>query len=89
MPQIQSAKKALRQSARRRVMNDRWRKRIREAVHNVRRSAAGSEPDAVHAAYQAAQATIDRAARRRIIHRNKAARLKSQLNRAAQTESKQ
>jgi len=82
MPQLKSAKKALRVSARRRIVNDRWRKKMRESVQAVQAAiAAGNQKDAVKN-YIQAQSIIDRTARRHIIHPNKAARKKSRLLKA-------
>lgn len=79
MPQLQQAKKALRSSANRRASNDRWRKRLREATKALQKAVlAGSKKDA-NAALIETTSTLDRAARRNIITKNKAGRLKSRL----------
>ncbi len=82
MPQLQAAKKALRVSARKRVVNDRWRRQLREALHTVRDAITAGKKDEAQAAVLQAQSVIDRAARHHILHRNKAARKKSQLQKA-------
>ncbi len=76
MPILQNAKKALRSSQRKFVVNQRRRSRMRSAfqqVHLEKTAASISE------AYR----RIDRALKKKLIHRNKAARLKSQIARLA------
>lgn len=79
MPQTAAAKKALRVSQKKRVKNDRWRRRMREALHAVRDAiTAGGKKDAQEALVKA-ESVMERAARRNVIHGNKAARQKSRL----------
>lgn len=78
MPNIRSAKKAMRVSGRKRVMNDARRKTMRETVKKVRSLAVTAKDVAVkdlHLAYQA----IDKAMKRGVIKKNTAARKKSRL----------
>lgn len=82
MPQTQAAEKALRISERRRVVNDRWRRKMRESVKQVRDAITKKEKDVATAALLTAQKTLDRAARHNVIHHRTAARKKSQLQRA-------
>lgn len=79
MPQTDSAKKALRVSARRRNLNEQWRRKVHAAVRAVREAITAKDQSAAEKAFQAAQAMLDRAARRNVIHPNKAARKKSRL----------
>jgi len=81
MPQIKSAKKALRQNARKRVINDRWRRLLHDAIHSLQKNLNENKPEEASTAYIKAQSAIDKAARHNIIHRRQAARLKSKLNR--------
>ena len=76
MPQIKSAKKAMRQSRRHAVVNRAQRSALRTALKRVR--AAGTKQEATQA-YTAAVRLLDRAARKGLIHRNNAARNKSRL----------
>ena len=69
-----SAKKALRQSKRRKVFNERRMRALRNAVRLVR-SGEGKTEANLSAAYKA----IDKAAKRGVIKKNTAARKKSQL----------
>lgn len=82
MPQTKSAAKALRVAARRRAINDRWRGRVRQALRAVREAVAAGNKTQAEQAYRQAQKALDRAARRHVIHRNKAARKKSRLSHA-------
>lgn len=72
-----SAKKALRQSKRRKVFNDRRMRTLRDAVRLLR-APAGKTAENLAAAYKA----IDKAAKRGVITKNTASRKKSGLARS-------
>jgi len=72
MPITKSAKKALRQSLRRRKINQRTKNAAKKAIRECRKN-----PTA--ATLKKAYAAIDQAAKKRVFHRNKADRLKSRL----------
>jgi len=76
VPQIKSAKKAMRQSRRHAVVNRAQRSALRTALKRVR--AAATKQEATQA-YTAAVRLLDRAARKGLIHKNNAARNKSRL----------
>lgn len=76
MPRIKSAKKALRQTRTHTERNRAQRSRLRSAVKQVR---SATTADAAKAAYADAVELLDRAARKRLIHPNNAARHKSRL----------
>jgi small subunit ribosomal protein S20 len=78
MPNIKSAKKRMELSAAARVKNRAERSRIRSAIKQVR-SAENAEDGA--ARLRDAVALLDRAATRRLVHPNRAARIKSGLTR--------
>lgn len=78
MPRIKSAKKRMRQSAEARDRNRAQRSQLRTAVKKAR-SAAGEQ---AAGALAIAEKTLDRAGRKRLIHPNAAARLKSRLAKA-------
>lgn len=82
MPQTDSARKALRSSARKRGVNDRWRRKVKEALSAVRNAVREKNKQTAEIAFTAAQKLLDRAARRNIIPPNKAARKKSRLQQA-------
>ncbi len=72
MPNLQNAKKALRVSARKRLLNDRRRRAMKVAVKSVKVTKTADE---LSKAYQA----IDKAAKRGVIKKNTASRKKSRL----------
>lgn len=76
MPNVKSAEKRMRTNAIRAERNRAFRSRLRTALKKVRGAtdtATGAE------ALREASSLLDRAARKRIIHPNKAARAKSRL----------
>ena len=72
MPVIKSAKKAQRRDRRRGVVNDKIRRKMKLAVKLVKKN-----PSAKNLAE--AYRMVDRAAKKGVVHKNKAARLKSRL----------
>ncbi|HET9274472.1 MAG TPA: 30S ribosomal protein S20 [Gemmatimonadales bacterium] len=74
MPRTKSAQKQMRQARSRTARNRSQRSALRTALKQAR-STAKSRSEAVK--------LLDRAARKRLIHPNKAARLKSHLAKAA------
>lgn len=76
MPRIKSAKKRQRQTKVRTERNKAQRSALRTAVKKVR--TAGSKAEA-EAALKEATSLVDRAGRKNLVHRNTAARTKSQL----------
>lgn len=88
MPQLKAAKKDLRKNQKRRVVNDRWRTVVYKAVRAVQDAVDKKDMKAAKEALQKAQAALDRAARRNIIHPNKAARKKSALAKKVAKEEK-
>ncbi|HEY8062314.1 MAG TPA: 30S ribosomal protein S20 [Gemmatimonadales bacterium] len=78
MPRIKSAKKRMRQTKTRTARNKAARSELRTVIKKVR--TAGT-PAAAAAAMKDAEAMIDRAGRKNIVHRNTAARTKSRLAR--------
>jgi small subunit ribosomal protein S20 len=76
VPNIASAKKNMRKSRAATVRNRAQRSALRTALKRA------SAPDAAPATKQAAVKLLDRAARKGLIHKNTAARRKSQLTKA-------
>lgn len=87
MPIIKSAKKALRGSRRKRVINDRRSKVMKSAIKETRQLLM-SDPKAAATKLRAAYQAIDKAAKRGIIKKNTAARKKSRLAKALAKISK-
>ncbi|HEY0777974.1 MAG TPA: 30S ribosomal protein S20 [Gemmatirosa sp.] len=81
MPNIASAKKNMRKSRAAAVRNRAQRSALRTALKKARAETAPTET------VTAAVSLLDRAARKGLIHRNKAARHKSQLARKANAQA--
>jgi small subunit ribosomal protein S20 len=79
MANIKSARKAARQSERRRKHNASLRSELRTAIKNADKAIEGGDKTAAQKVFRDAMSTIDRIADKDIIHKNKAARHKSQL----------
>jgi small subunit ribosomal protein S20 len=84
VPQIKSAKKAMRQSRRHAVVNRAQRSALRTALKRVR---GATTKDEATQAYAAAVRLLDRAARKGLIHKNNAARNKSRLAKYVKTKA--
>ena len=80
MPNVKSAEKRMRTSAKRAVRNKAQRSRLRTAIKKARQAEAAEE---VATTFAEAKSLLDRAARKRLVHPNKAARLKSRLAKRA------
>ncbi len=78
MANHQSAKKRIRQSEKRRVHNKYYAKSARSAIKQLRDT---SEKEAAQELLPKVASLIDKLAKRNIIHKNKAANLKSKLTR--------
>ena len=81
MPNTASAKKALRQNEARRLRNRSQRTALRNAIKKFRTavlSASGAE--AVDTTFRTVVKKLDQAAAKSLIHKKKAARLKSRLS---------
>jgi small subunit ribosomal protein S20 len=82
MPNTKSAIKAARQNIRRRARNIIKKDAFKSAVKEVRKLiAAGKQSEAMTAMKKAMKA-LDKAAKGRVIHKNKSSRLKSRLTKA-------
>jgi small subunit ribosomal protein S20 len=79
MPNHKSAKKRVRQSERRRVINRSNRTTLRTSVKKLRTALAGSDQKEVTTVYPATISQIDKAVQKGVLHRNAAARHKSRL----------
>lgn len=79
MPITASAKKALRQDRRRAIINKRIKRKIKEALKKARQKPTKKT-------LAEAASALDRAVKKKIIHKNKAARLKSRLAKLLRTK---
>lgn len=78
MPRTSSAKKALKIEHRRAAENDITRAKVKNALKGARLSIVKAEKD-MDAKISAAYRELDIAAKKNVIHKNKASRLKSRL----------
>jgi small subunit ribosomal protein S20 len=80
MANTASARKRIRQTARRTELNRARKSRLRTFVKKVETAIAGGDKTAANVALQAAQPEMQRAAGKGIIHKNTVARKLSRLN---------
>lgn len=83
MPIIKSAKKRVRVSAKAATRNAKTKRSLREAVKAFHAALTGGKAAEISDAQAKANSAIDTAAKKNVIHKNKAARKKSQLAVAA------
>lgn len=79
MANIKSSIKRARQNEKRRERNASARSRYRTYVKQVLKAVEAGNAEAAQEAYTKAQPVIDKAANKGLIHKNKAARIKSRL----------
>ncbi len=81
MPIIKSAKKRVRQTNKAKLRNDVSRKALRQAIKKLQASLSSKKNGSL--SLSVAQSNIDQAVKKGLMHKNKAARKKSQLAAAA------
>lgn len=79
MPVIKSARKRVKVAAKANARNARVKRLMRDSLKRFSASLAGGKPEEIAKAHQAAASALDIAAKKNIIHKNKAARKKSQI----------
>jgi small subunit ribosomal protein S20 len=79
MPNHKSAEKRVRQSARRRDINQGHRTRLRGSIKKLRTALASGNPKESGALLPTTVSEIDKAVQKGVLHRNTAARHKSRL----------
>ncbi|GAB5405368.1 MAG: 30S ribosomal protein S20 [Aureliella sp.] len=79
MPNTKGAKKRLRQNVVRRDRNRAEKTRMRHSLRKFREAVAAKDFDTAKELNRATVVLLDKAAARGVIHRNKAARLKSRM----------
>lgn len=77
MPNIKSAIKKVKQDVIRTDRNDKHRGKIESVMRKATKGVSTKVQEFISGAY----ATIDKAAKKKVIHKNKAGRLKSQVSR--------
>lgn len=80
MPIIKSAKKRVKTAAKANFRNTRTRRDMREAIKAFNKAFESGKPTEVSKLQNAAVSAIDTASKKNVIHKNKAARLKSRLS---------
>ena len=80
MANIASAKKAARQSEKRRALNASQRSQLRSAIKRVQAAIKAGDKVAARGILRDASKVIDTIADKKIVHKNKAARDKSRLS---------
>jgi small subunit ribosomal protein S20 len=86
MPNIRQQEKRVRQTARQRAENLRWRSTAKTLMRRLREAAAKGDAEAVRLRHRELVSWLDKAAARRKLHRNTAARRKAQAARIAAGE---
>ena len=79
MPNIQSAKKRLRQNVKRRARNQGRKSRLRTAVRGYREALQTTDVGTASDRLKEALRLVDKGVKQRLMHRNAAARTKSRL----------
>lgn len=79
MPNIKSAIKRVKTNEKRRAKNMSQKSSLRTAIKNFETFVANNETEAAQAAFITATKKLDKAAAKGLIHKNKAARQKSRL----------
>ena len=82
MPNIKQQEKRVRSASRQRLENLRYRSTVKTLERRLSEAIADGETDAVAAAHRELVKTIDRSVARGALHKNTAARKKSQAARA-------
>ena len=83
MPHTKSAAKRLRQSEKRRKRNKTWVKQVKKQTRAVGDALKAGDAAKVGTELTAAAKKLDKAAAKGVIHKNKAARMKSRLAKKA------
>ena len=79
MPKTKTAEKSARSAARKAERNKAIRSSTRTEVARAEKLVTGKKGEDAHAAVKDAVSALDKAARKKVIHRNTAARKKSRL----------
>jgi small subunit ribosomal protein S20 len=79
MPIIKSAKKRVRVAKKAAVRNSKTKRSLKSALKAFHRSVTGGDKKTTAASHSEAQSALDKATKKGVIHKNKAARQKRQL----------
>lgn len=83
MPIIKSAKKRVRTAEKAAIRNSKTKRSLKSAVKAFHAALTGGDKKKVVEAHGAAQSNLDKAGKKNVMHKNKVARKKSQLSKAA------
>jgi len=98
MPNIKSAKKAVRSSSRKRQFNNFWKNRVKGSIKNLDKvlKTGKVDTDILNKELSVLQKALDKATKNNVMHKNKANRLKSRyankiaaLNKGTKTKTVQ
>ena len=84
MPIIKSAKKRVRVANKAAVRNSKTKRNLKETLKAFHRAVTGGSKD-VKASHSKAQSALDKAVKKGVVHKNKAARKQRQAAKAAKT----
>ncbi len=85
MANTKSAKKRIRQTKKRTLVNERYREGIKKLKKQIRRAVEKKESEKkIKELLQEFYSIVDKAAKRHVIHKNKAARLKSRITKSVE-----
>lgn len=85
MPIIKSARKRVKVARSANLRNFRTKREMREAIKAFSKAVAGGKSQDIVEAHKVAVSAIDTAAKKDVIHKNKAARIKARLSAQAKT----
>ncbi len=82
MPNTRSAAKALRQSNKRKIQNDFWKKRIKDVLKSLRKQLDTDQVDIdiIKKEESLLYKVVDKASKHNVIHKNKANRIKAKIS---------
>jgi small subunit ribosomal protein S20 len=83
MPNKKNAMKALRAATTKRQINLRRTKKVKEAVKTLAKAVEAKDVATAKTAVKAVAKTVDKAAAKKVIHKNKASRLRSRAQKKA------
>ena len=83
MPIIKSAKKRVRVATKATIRNSKTKRKLKDALKSLHKAIASGKSSEVKQLHSQAQSALDKAAKKGIIHKNKAARKKSHAAKAA------
>jgi small subunit ribosomal protein S20 len=84
MPIIKSAKKRVRTANKAAIRNSKTKRSLKTALKAFQKAVTGTKSD-VTAEHRKAQSALDAAGKKHVMHKNKVARKKRQLSKAAKT----